>query len=958
MYNALRLLLPTLLLLGGSIYWFFSPQDEPQHYEPYEADFNPMRGEGESYGRGIAGAISFYNITRNNLFTGVTTTSDREHAIQDIDQMKAPARAKNDASYQWNWLGPDNVGGRTRDMIIDKDNSDLLVVGSVSGGIYRSTNRGRSWKKTSQPLENNAIVCMEQTGDGTMFFGTGEGNFTYLGNGKSSGVIGDGVWRSDDKGVTWSRVIGPDEFTQNDRWSNTNEMAADPSAQQTLYAATDNGVMVTTNGGESWQEEFVPEEWGAVCLDVDVSSDGKTIYAVFINEVGVETCRIYRSDADIDGGAWKRIGEEDISESLSRIELGIAPSNKDFVYAAAAYNSASDARYRLEGFYQSKDGGDSWRKLIESDPYTFYPFSNFGLAIGGQGYYDNSVNVDPNNPERVYLGGVHFYRWSEENGWFRLAGTQRVRNSSPGNEFYVHADKHNVLFDTTVSPYRLYVLSDGGVTYSDEAENEVKPRFRVLNKNYGSIQFYNVAASTQPPYKVLGGAQDNGTQRIEPNTLSGKSSVEVRGGDGFSVEISRYADRETWFTSVYYGNVERSFEEGEDGSPFFDNNVQPESSSGNLGPFNTTFRLWEGVDTVTVERYEYDPENPENSRIIQEKATNYRSMFVLGTYSGIYATLEATNEQASPTWFRIANAFGQVGAQALDFAFSEDGDHLFVAGVTGSTGEVYRISGLRDARFQYDAEGVFNLREAGISVRRVQRRFGQAATGIDVDDNDPNRVIVSYGNYDERDHVFISENALSDNPTFTSIQNNLPAFPVYDAQISNSDANEIILGTEFGLFTSTDGGDSWVESNQGANRIPVYEIRQYMHKVYEDDKIYLEGPYFYAGSHGRGVFRTQSQNLVLSEQEVIEDDAAQPLALRVYPNPAQNQIRLGWEAQQPASPVQLSVYNQAGQQVRRLKRNAAELQDMELDISQLEPGGYIIHLQQGEETHSGRFIKR
>ena len=948
-----------LIAVGGLIGFTFSPTSGPQHYTPFEPDEDADYSY-EDKASSIRGAVEFYHMVRNNQFTGMLRPDDQQRALAGIREMKdaAPARSKTQASdYQWQFLGPDNVGGRTRDMIIDKDDNQLLLVGSVGGGVFRSTNRGRSWQRVQQDFENNAVTCMEQTGNGNMYFGTGELNFNYVGIAKTSGVVGQGVWRSTDRGLSWTKIIGPDNATENDRWANTNELAADPASPSRLYAATDSGLMVSENGDENWQLVFVPDDFGVLCLDIEFSSDGQDAYAVFQNSVGARTCRLYRSQQGGAVGTWERVGEDVISESVTRIEVDVAPSNKNFVYVAAASNYSTQLNPEvLEGFYQSKDAGDSWERLIRSDPFTFYPFSNFGTG-NGQGNYDNTCVVDPKNPERVFVGGVHFWRWSEQNGWYRVAGLNQFQSDAP-NPFYVHADKHNVIFDTTTSPYRMYVLSDGGIGVSDDAEGNPKPSFSVLNNNYGSIQFYSIAASTQPPYKAFGGAQDNGTQRIEPNSLTGKSAIRVRGGDGIAVEISQYAPQETWFLSNQYGSIYRSFEEGNDASEFVDNNVEPEGSNiDRLGPFHTTFRLWEGVDTVVVDRFVYDDQNPANSRVVKEERVNYRSLFVFDTFRGIFITDGATNSTSSATWYRLSGVFSN--GQVIDFAFSKDGNELYAAGRSGGTGQVYRFSGLKDARFQYDRVGqdlIFNPSEAGITTELIHQRPGQIATGVDVDDNNPDRVIVTYGNYDNRDHVYITENARDANPQFRSIQNNLPNFPVYDVQISISNPDEIVLGTEFGLFTSIDGGDNWVESNEGMDRVATFEIKQYMHREYRDDKIFLRGPYFYAGTHGRGVFRTESQNLVLTQQEeevpFLQEEQAE---LALYPNPVRNQLNLGINGLRASAEVE--VYNMSGQRVLQ-RQLAADAPLTQLDVSTLDQGTYVLRVAHENQMLEERFIKR
>src|SRR5690606_11272175 len=124
------------------------------------------------------------------------------------------------------------------------------------------------------------------------------------------------------------------------------------------------------------------------------------------------------------------------------------------------------------------------------------------------------------------------------------------------------------------------------------------------------------------------------------------------------------------------------------------------------------------------------------------------------------------------------------------------------------------ITGLKGKKFQY-INGAFNAADYGIEVKSIFSKTGQIATGIAIDENDANHVLVTLGNYGTTDHVYRSKNALGEAPAFTNISNNLPDFPLYDALISMENPNDYLVAGEYGIWSSRNGGQSWREENEG-----------------------------------------------------------------------------------------------------------------------------------------------
>ena len=150
---------------------------------------------------------------------------------------------------------------------------------------------------------------------------------------------------------------------------------------------------------------------------------------------------------------------------------------------------------------------------------------------------------------------------------------------------------------------------------------------------------------------------------------------------------------------------------------------------------------------------------------------------------------------------------------------------------------------------------------------------GRTITSVNVDQMDADHVVITLGGYGNTTYVYETFNGLADVPTWKNITGNLPSMPVYDAVIDVDDNKRIILGTDFGVWYTEDGGTTWVEGNDGMARVPVFEIRGYEWRPWE-------GMTMYVGTHGRGFFRSRT---LLTSTKNVKDNTT--LKVVVYPNP-------------------------------------------------------------------------
>ena len=146
-----------------------------------EALYQPRESQ-SSTPTGIAGYMEYINSMRANEITGEVTLADIQKAENEL---KALSTNKTN-SITWESRGPDNKGGRTRALVIDKDNSSILYSGSVGGGLFKSLNGGATWNYIGDPQHNQSIVSITQTSTGDLYVGTGELFQGYYGGGSTS----------------------------------------------------------------------------------------------------------------------------------------------------------------------------------------------------------------------------------------------------------------------------------------------------------------------------------------------------------------------------------------------------------------------------------------------------------------------------------------------------------------------------------------------------------------------------------------------------------------------------------------------------------------------------------------------------------------------------------------------------------------------------------------------------
>lgn len=503
------------------------------------------------------GAAEWISERRVNPATGTITRKDLDLAKQSVEQSEQNKNVSED-NMNWQFVGPDDVGGRTRAFLIDNRDNTTLWSGGVAGGIWKSTTGGQSWVPVDQSdMGNIAISAMCQDNEGNIYVGTGEYFAGLSGiNSTSTGFTGSGIWKSSD-GITFDVLPSTDNALNFDY---VNELIIDP-ATNSLYAATNNGLFISTTKGDTWETLSTKSN----IVDVKIANNNTIVFSTASN---IYTIKNGGSEYTIPG----------LDSGFNRIELAVAPSDLNYVYAFCSYYQY-DKYFQL---YQSKDAGETWEALVAQQSPSVNPFGS-----NSQGSYDNIIAVYPDDPGKVIMGGVDLWTWSEANAFEQISFWMEFADLK-----YVHADQHNIVFHPDYANNQtVYFTNDGGVFGSYDGGDTFSP----LIKNYGVTQFYGIDCG--PKGEILGGCQDNGSPYLDMLDNNKKSSWAVSGGDGGYVAISELYPGAI-FSTLYYANLFRSNENG----IAMNQNPWPSSMNdaiepGNhANPFITPIDMWESFD--------------------------------------------------------------------------------------------------------------------------------------------------------------------------------------------------------------------------------------------------------------------------------------------------------------------------------------------------------------------------
>lgn len=430
-------------------------------------------------------------------------------------------------SETWFPMGPTNLSGRMKVVVIDPTDSNVLYAGAASGGVWKSTNAGLSWFALDDDLPSLAVggLAIDPDDPDVIYLGSGEGHFN------ADAVMGVGILKSTDAGASWQATGLSWELADGNA---VNALRYD-TVNDVLMAATTEGVFRSDDGGGSF--DLVLD---GTAMDIEIRSDDPTrMFATLGNPFGSGLNGLYVSD---DGGLSFALVEDPVfpESGVGRCMIDICDGTPTTMYYSISGTFGFNGT-ALVGVYRSTDGGATW-ELRATSP-NFY---------NQQGWYDNTLDAHPTDPDIVYAGGVHIYRSLDGGATFA-----QISNTSGVNE--VHVDQHGWAFDP-VDPSIVYAACDGGIYRSTNGGSAWTYR----STDLATYQFYAMGQSLSNPLLTMGGTQDNGS-----NLYTGSEDTwdHVLGGDGGYCIID-YTDEDNIYAEWQYGNLRKSTNQGGSWSDF------------------------------------------------------------------------------------------------------------------------------------------------------------------------------------------------------------------------------------------------------------------------------------------------------------------------------------------------------------------------------------------------------
>lgn len=385
------------------------------------------------------------------------------------------------AALRWRNVGP-WIGGRVVAVTGVPGHGNLFYMGTVGGGIWKSTDYGITWKNLSDgtlPGSSASIgaLAVAPSDPRILYAGTGESDI------RSDVITGDGVFRSADAGRTWQYAGLRDTHT-------ISSIVVDPQHPDTVYASSmghvfkpnaDRGVFKSVDGGKSWRKVlFVNDHTGAIDLVMDPKNPA-VLYAAMWQAYrtpwklssGGPGSGLYKST---DAGAhWTNLSRNPgfARSVLGRIGVAVAAGDPQVVYCIVQAKGG--------GVFRSGDGGATWKRV------------NREWKLRQRAFYYMSIFVDPTDSKTVYVPEVDALWVSHD------AGKTFTKLHTP------HGDNHIVWIDPD-DPRVLLEGNDGGATVSTDGGATWS-----TEHNQPTGQYYHVALDGRFPFHLYGAQQDEGS---------------------------------------------------------------------------------------------------------------------------------------------------------------------------------------------------------------------------------------------------------------------------------------------------------------------------------------------------------------------------------------------------------------------------------------------------------------
>ncbi|MCK5004297.1 MAG: hypothetical protein KAS21_04375 [Candidatus Aminicenantes bacterium] len=728
-------------------------------------------------------------------------------------------------------LGPFRAGSWISDIAVPvnpkKEDRFTFYVAARNGGVWKTVNNGTTFFPIFDNYEVNSIGSVEVAPSDSSIIWVGTGDDSNA----RSAYYGNGIYKSTDGGKTFTNMGLKDSH-------HIGKIIIHPKDPDIVYVAVmghlfsfneERGVFKTIDGGKNWTKIlYINERTGAADICIN-SKDPETLFATSYNmqrypwhfEAGGEKSRIYRT---VDGGKnWKKLEAGLPAGKLGRIGVDICRSVPDTVYAViqnlnpkpdlnknseAKFDAFTDHSYdELIGgeVYRSDDNGENWRKV-----------SLPGIDVSGKAAYSfNEINVDPIDPENVYIIAVQML-YSKDGGkswpgWNNWQERKLFRKN--------FGDVRTFWIDPA-DPDHMMLGSDGGLYSSWDGG---KTTFHHYNIPMGEI--YDVETDNSEPYNIYAGLQDHETWKSPVNGWSGSIGLE------------------DWVITGMWDGMYTS--------------VDPEDNRWLY--FTTQFGKHHRVDQLRGERFEITPEN------IKDRPP--------------YRYTWTTPIVLSPHDSKVVYTGGQMLLRSLDRGISwkeispdltlNDPEkiagkgHIMYCTITSISESPLRKGmiwvGTDDGRVHVTDNNGIHWKDRTSNIVRAGGPEQKWVSRIVSSSHKPYRAYLVKSGYREddfRSYIYRTDNL---GRTWKDISGDIPDSPVSVIIEDKDNRSLLFAGTDSGVYFTFNGGKNWIRLK---NNMPPVPVRDLLIQEPTGDLV--------VGTYGRGVWVTNIAPLKELSEKILK----------------------------------------------------------------------------------------
>ena len=761
-------------------------------------------------------------------------------------------------------LGPAAYSGRISDLAVNPDNTSEYYVGTAAGGLWKTMNHGTTFKPIfdNQSVFSIGCLAMDPNNSNVVWVGTGENNS------QRNLAYGDGVYKTTDGGKSFTNM-GLKTSSQ------IGKIMIDPRNSNVVYVAAqgqawgpggERGLYKTTDGGKTWNRVLnIGKYTGVSDMEMDPRNPD-VLYAashqrerrVYSKIDGGPESAIYKS---VDAGAtWTKLSKGLPKGDVGRIGLALSPANPDILYAVIELPGNKG------GLYRSSDRGESWEKRSNK--------------IASSPQYYNELYADPINQDIVILMDTRAGR-SKDGGktWENIEGRNK------------HVDNHALWINPDNTDHYL-MGCDGGLyeTY-DGAETWQ------FASNLPITQYYHVRVDNDYPfYNVYGGAQDNGSwfgpSQTHRRYLVNSDWTYTIGGDGYLSTPDPNNPGISYHSSQYCGI--RRYDETTGNSI----SIKPQPT--------------------TDEEYTWNWNTPYFISHFDSK-----TLYIGGNY-----VLKSTDMGGS--WKKISG----------DLTRQIDQNTLPMMG------KIWPPEAIAKNMSTSKFGNIFALSESPLKKGMMYVGTDDGLIWITENDGEnwtkyssfpgiPDMTFVNYvlpsqhdestvyacfdGRKNSSDFTPYLIKSTDKGKTWTSIASNLPSGTVYVIQEDFENSNILFVGTEWGVWTTIDGGKKWVQLKNG---IPPVQVKDLTIQKRENDLV--------VATFGRGFYvmdnysalRELSENLAKKEAHLFKISDA----LMYYPSSNLNyQGDVHFRTPNPNPSAKFEYYIKDGYKSLKAKRTKTDI---------------------------------